>query len=106
LILIKPWRGCSACDDGDQPVTRTDDARIFLARSEGFEPPTLGIEIRCSIQLSYERVRRHHSRAGADFQPRASKSGGSCGIRRPKGSHRAEAGARPRHPEAFFLEKC
>jgi hypothetical protein len=28
-----------------------------LARSEGFEPPALGIEIRCSIQLSYERVR-------------------------------------------------
>jgi hypothetical protein len=26
-----------------------------MARSEGFEPPTLGIEIRCSIQLSYER---------------------------------------------------
>ena len=29
---------------------------ILLARSEGFEPPTLGIEIRCSIQLSYERL--------------------------------------------------
>src|SRR6187402_1847475 len=29
-----------------------------LARSERFELPTLGIEIRCSIQLSYERVRR------------------------------------------------
>ena len=29
---------------------------ILLARSEGFEPPTLGIEIRCSIQLSYERI--------------------------------------------------
>ena len=27
-----------------------------LARSEGFEPPALGIEIRCSIQLSYERA--------------------------------------------------
>ena len=27
-----------------------------LARSERFELPTLGIEIRCSIQLSYERV--------------------------------------------------
>lgn len=26
-----------------------------LARSERFELPTLGIEIRCSIQLSYER---------------------------------------------------
>ena len=27
-----------------------------LARSERFELPTLGIEIRCSIQLSYERL--------------------------------------------------
>ena len=35
---------------------------IFLARSERFELPTLGIEIRCSIQLSYERVR------SADYQ--------------------------------------
>jgi hypothetical protein len=29
---------------------------VSLARSERFELPTLGIEIRCSIQLSYERV--------------------------------------------------
>jgi hypothetical protein len=28
----------------------------LMARSERFELPTLGIEIRCSIQLSYERV--------------------------------------------------
>ena len=27
-----------------------------MARSERFELPTLGIEIRCSIQLSYERT--------------------------------------------------
>ena len=27
-----------------------------LARSERFELPTLGFEVRCSIQLSYERV--------------------------------------------------
>ncbi len=26
-----------------------------LARSERFELPTLGFEVRCSIQLSYER---------------------------------------------------
>ena len=30
---------------------------IEMARSERFELPTLGIEIRCSIQLSYERLR-------------------------------------------------
>ncbi len=28
---------------------------LEMARSERFELPTLGIEIRCSIQLSYER---------------------------------------------------
>ena len=33
------------------PVLYTD-----MARSERFDLPTLGIEIRCSIQLSYERV--------------------------------------------------
>jgi hypothetical protein len=27
-----------------------------MARSERFELPTLGFEVRCSIQLSYERV--------------------------------------------------
>ena len=29
---------------------------FFLARLEGFEPPAYGLEVRCSIQLSYRRV--------------------------------------------------
>ena len=33
-------------------------SQLFMARSERFELPTLGIEIRCSIQLSYERTPR------------------------------------------------
>lgn len=30
-----------------------------VARAEGFEPPTGGSEVRCSIQLSYARVCVH-----------------------------------------------
>jgi hypothetical protein len=37
-----------------QPVPGLRGAN--LARLEGIEPPTVGLEIRCSIQLSYRRV--------------------------------------------------
>src|SRR5437879_763327 len=52
-------------------------AKVAVARSERFELPTLGIEIRCSIQLSYERVR------SADYQTwpgRASRGMSVAGV--------------------------
>ena len=39
------WRVCS-------------DFRGYLARPAGFEPATLGLEVRRSIRLSYGRARR------------------------------------------------
>src|SRR5882757_11560410 len=48
-----------------------------MARSERFELPTLGIEIRCSIQLSYERVGgRLSDLAGEGQQPRCAPANG------------------------------
>jgi hypothetical protein len=34
-----------------------NSANGILARLEGFEPPAYGLEVRCSIQLSYRRAR-------------------------------------------------
>ena len=46
-----------------------------MARPERFELPTLGIEIRCSIQLSYERVSGPITRLGR-IGPAGRQSGG------------------------------
>src|SRR3954466_2326914 len=42
---------------------------LSLARSERFELPTLGFEVRCSIQLSYERLRARLSELTAQGYP-------------------------------------
>ena len=44
-----------SCEPGSRAV-RENLVRTGLARREGFEPPTGGLEIRCSVQLSYRRA--------------------------------------------------
>jgi hypothetical protein len=42
------------CDKGGRDAI--DTGMGALARLEGFEPPAYGLEVRCSIQLSYRRA--------------------------------------------------
>jgi hypothetical protein len=47
-------RACGSSDDSDPE--NNSYVSVFMARSEGFEPPTPRFEVWCSIQLSYERT--------------------------------------------------
>src|SRR5713226_9734030 len=67
------FRGSRPGEPHDAGIIRDADAaaggawyraRREMARSERFELPTLGIEIRCSIQLSYERTSNSNRLAG------------------------------------------
>lgn len=41
----------------EEPASGALAGSFELARLEGFEPPTRGLEGRCSVQLSYRRKR-------------------------------------------------
>jgi hypothetical protein len=59
------FRSFPAVSQAQKPYAITSDkSLILLARSERFELPTLGFEVRCSIQLSYERVPGSITRLG------------------------------------------
>ena|SRR5262252_5756342 len=60
-----------------------------MARLEGIEPPTYGLEIRCSIQLSYRRS------AGTDSVP-----GRARGRERPAAAPRRVSSMNPVQPPA------
>jgi hypothetical protein len=59
-----------------------------VARSERFELPTLGIEIRCSIQLSYERLRFLDGSVGGPAGPtrHPNQFAFSCPLFKPVGA--------------------
>ncbi len=46
-----------------------------MARPEGLEPSTLGLEGRCSIQLSYERIIKHLPAVPGATSPKQSNTG-------------------------------
>ncbi len=45
-----------------------------MVRSRGFEPLTYGLEGRCSIRLSYERINKWYARKESNLQPTDPKS--------------------------------
>jgi hypothetical protein len=54
--FLRPERLQFAYNDVSCYNQNSEKALILLARPEGFEPPTLGSEVRCSIQLSHGRL--------------------------------------------------
>ena len=69
----------------------------LMARLEGFEPPTRGLEGRCSIQLSYRRNRCMCYRSAREAQSiqSSSSSWGKARSQRPREMRKSESCFQP-----------
>ena len=55
-MLRKLGTVASTVAKGEASTAESVQPIEILVRPEGLEPPTLGSEVRCSIQLSYGRI--------------------------------------------------
>ena len=56
--LVPRWQKPASASARNRKLSRVklEVVLVFQVRPEGFEPPTLGSEVRCSVQLSYGRI--------------------------------------------------
>src|SRR4051794_12917619 len=75
-----PWRVRAGSASGTSHPTQISDSCRFPGLSGappgGLEPPTCGLEVRCSIQLSYRGVRRGILARPQELQPSRGEADG------------------------------
>ena len=84
------------------PVTREELDFCEMAWAEGLEPPTAGLENRCSIQLSYTHIDIPRLVKELELARKSSKGNQVCGL----GICRLDKFGNPPFPSAFYRSHC